>query len=113
MGHRREWEQWDRPIEPLAQLCGVWHRANQFNAGDEQCREEMDCSVGFFDRDLGDIASGSEDEVGMIDAIFASIGHKDDEALKRDRTKQVADALFHGGIFSMGTGIVSTGRQEA
>ena len=39
----------------------------------------MDCSVGFFDRDLGDIASGSEDEVGMIDAIFASIGRMDDE----------------------------------
>lgn len=72
----------------------------------------MHRAIGLFNGDLRHVAGGSQHEIGMLDAILATVRHANDERLKRNRTEQVANTLFHFTKGSTrGEGVSTDGRR--
>jgi hypothetical protein len=65
------------------------------DAGDEQSREVVLAAIWVFKSNLGNVAGCRQGEIRMFNPILPTVRHADDEWLKRDRAKQVANTLFH------------------
>ena len=62
----------------------------------EQSRKKMRAAVWVFDGDLRHVARCCEDEIGMLDSVFLSVGHADHKGLEWRGVKQLTDFCFHG-----------------
>ncbi len=63
-------------------------------------------AVRVFDRHSGDISACSENEIRMVDAVFATVRHPNNEWTKGTRVKQLANLCLHGQKITRRFGIV-------
>ena len=66
-----------------------------FDARDESNGKNMLSTIRLFDGELRHIAPCRQHEVGVLDAIFASVCHPDHERTKGLSVEQFADSCFH------------------